>query len=141
MTTRPAPSTSQNAVFSGERQGVSPPCTQLFARILLADCLRTNHVITAFLLLLALTCFTTDYAVAQAPPTTPPTAPVDFSSITKPEVAAAIKISPEQQTLITQISTERDAAVAAAEEAARPAIVTAADAELLTATPSWNTVA
>jgi hypothetical protein len=26
MTTRPAPSTSQNAVSQGERQGVSPPC-------------------------------------------------------------------------------------------------------------------
>ena len=90
----------------------------------------TRHVVTAILLLLALTCFTTNDAVAQAPPATPPAAPVDFSSITKPDVAAAIKISPEQQTLITQISSERDAAVVAAEETARPAIIAAANEKL-----------
>ena len=130
MTTRPAPSTSQNAVSQGERQGVSPPSNALLARNFFMDFSETRHVVTAILLLLALTCFTTNDAVAQAPPTTPPSAPVDFSSITKPDVAAAIKISPEQQSLITQLISERDTAVAAAEEAARPAIIAAANEKL-----------
>ncbi len=130
MTTRPAPSTSQYAVSPGERQGISPPSTPPFSSTFVTDFFRTRHIVTTLLLLLALTSSTNNCAVAQVPPATPPTTPVDFSSITKAEVAAAIKITPEQQTLITQISSERDAAVAAAEEAARPAIVATANEKL-----------
>ncbi len=130
MTTRPAPLTSQNAILPGERQGVSPPCNALVARILFSNFFRRRHVVKELLIVLALTCSVTNYVFAQAPPATPPTAAVDFSSITKPEVAAAIRILPEQQTLITQIISERDTAVAAAEEAARPAIIAAANEKL-----------
>ncbi len=57
-------------------------------------------------------------------------AAVDYSVITKPEVAASLMLTPEQKALLAQIVLERDSALTAAEEAARPAIVAAAGDKL-----------
>jgi len=57
-------------------------------------------------------------------------AAVDYSAITKPEVAASLMLTPEQKALVSQIVSERDSTLTAAEEAARPAIVAAAGDKL-----------
>ena len=54
----------------------------------------------------------------------------DYSRLTKPEIAAAMKLSDEQKTSVQQIITERDTASAAAEETARPAIGAASNEKL-----------
>ena len=54
----------------------------------------------------------------------------DYSQLTKPEIAAAVKLTDEQKTSVQQLITERDTATAAAEETARPAIVAASNEKL-----------
>ena len=54
----------------------------------------------------------------------------DYSRLTQPEIAAAVKLTDEQNTLVQQLITERDTATAAAEETARPAIVAASNEKL-----------
>ncbi len=127
MTSRPAQSTSPHAASQGERQGVRPPSTPPLSHIPHSRLLRHRRIIAASLAVITVFCMANGQAFAQAPMPTPPS---DFSSITKPEVAAAIIISPEQQALITQIINERDTSVAAADEAARPAIIAAANEKL-----------
>ena len=127
MTSRPAQSTSPHAASQGERQGVRPPSTPPLSHISHSRLLRHRRIIAASLAVITVFCMANGQAFAQAPMPTPPS---DFSSITKPEVAAAIIISPEQQALITQIINERDTSVAAADEAARPVIIAAANEKL-----------
>ena len=83
---------------------------------------------SATLRLLISLIITATCSKANAQTTKASTSPIvieDYSQQTKPEIAAAIKLSDEQKTLIQQLITERDAATAAAEEIARPAIVAA----------------
>jgi len=53
-----------------------------------------------------------------------------YNQLAKPEIAAAVKLTDEQQSSIQQLITERDVAVAAADESARPAIATAANEKI-----------
>ena len=54
----------------------------------------------------------------------------DYSRLTQPEIAAAVKLTDEQNTLVQQLITERDTTKTAAEETARPEIVAASNKKL-----------
>jgi type II secretory pathway component GspD/PulD (secretin) len=54
----------------------------------------------------------------------------DYSLLTKPEIAAAAKLTEDQSAAVKQLITERDAAVAAAEESSRPAIMAESNEKL-----------
>jgi len=54
----------------------------------------------------------------------------DYSQLLKPEIAAAVKLTDDQTTTIQQLITERDTAIAAAEESARPAIIATSNEKL-----------
>ena len=80
----------------------------------------------------------------EVPAATPPTAQpaavapqastIDFSGLTNPAVVASLKLSAEQQTQVTAIRTERDAALAAAtDEAAKLTINNQADQKIAAA--------
>jgi len=64
--------------------------------------------------------------IAQASPIVA----ADYSQLTRPEIADAVKLTDEQKTSIQQLIAERDTATAAAEEAARPAIVSASNEQM-----------
>jgi len=54
----------------------------------------------------------------------------DYSQLTKVEIADSVKLTDAQRAVVTQLLVDRDAATAAAEESARPAIVAATNAKL-----------
>ncbi len=67
---------------------------------------------------------------AQTPATGAPAPPVDFSQLSRAEVGSAVQLTDEQKAVVLQTIVERDAAVAAAEETARPEIIATYNAKL-----------
>lgn len=86
--------------------------------------------VTVLCLVACIGAFTGTARGQTSPPAETPGPPVDYSRIAQPDVAASLMLTPEQKALIAQIVMDRDAASAAAEEAARPAIVVAANDKL-----------
>ena len=126
MTDRKTPLTSPNSELSGETNAacarIGVGCERRFFGKRPAATLCILAVFGSF----SIGGFS-DTAIAQtATPAETPSVPVDYSAITKPEVAASLMLTPEQKALIAQIVAERDSALTAAEEAARPAIAAAA---------------
>ena len=67
---------------------------------------------------------------AQTPATGAPAPPADFSQLSRAEVGSAVQLTDEQKAVVLQTIVERDAAVAAAEETARPEIIATYNAKL-----------
>jgi hypothetical protein len=90
-----------------------------------------ERIAIRYLLACLLTMGASSSAIAQNPSAVSPSEVTeDYNELAKPEIAAAVKLTDEQKTSIQQLITERDAAVAAANESARPAIITAANEKI-----------
>jgi hypothetical protein len=90
----------------------------------------SRWAVTVLCLVVCIGAFTGMAMGQTSPPAETPGPPVDYSRIAQPDVAASLMLTPEQKALIAQIVMDRDAASAAAEVAARPAIVVAANGKL-----------